>query len=705
MPLQLSRGLVKPSALMFSLSLCCALSSLVWTRPASAQGARQGADAAPRADESSIEQVSYDLYKSAQSGHVRQIGPTIAPNAPGWEHMTRGLSQWRSPTLSSSGRWVSQIEGRGGHLDFPITEEDEGLEELSIWLEPASPRQVVSLFLDEELINNISLKRRPKLYRLKLPKPLEVGEHRLRLWFRSSRVAPWGGRTAGAVGPIQFTPKGTAPSAPAQWTGEVLVDQQRWGVLYAPPVTSWRFYLVPPALASLQVSAWVGEGPASRFEVKVARDGEGEELLKSIELEPGEHQPLNLSLKSFAQTPIRLTLSATPLKKLQDPSPQLSARSSAQRKAERHMQVGWLSPKITASHPDPRALESAQLVLLWVIDGLNQDTLPLIERYAAELPTLSRFSRQAFKLPSLWVGGHDALAAHRVLLNAGGPKTLTELLSAAQVSSSLITLDEPVEAELIRGFDHIYEVTQEGAPGHVEGLGHLEEHLAIELKEASRAQRHFIYLSSSELKMNRQMKHGFKLHDERGLSLTQRRAFRQLALIDYQLMMVLSELSALGVLEQSVIALTGAPTPRAHIAQRAERSPADRAISSLEVSALLWHPRHLNSRVAIRGGHLGALSATLIQSLTHGEPSALPYDSLSAHLLSAQQLPPRAQRGQHNGAIVTRLGSYVLYEALNQPPSLRHIDERRDLERSQSHPITLRALKDSLSSARLGDGL
>lgn len=652
-----------------------------------------------------LEQVSYDLFTSAQSGHIHQIGPTISPNAPGWEYMTRkGLGQWRKPTLSSSGRWVSHIEGRGGYIDFPITEEDQGLERLSIWLEPATSRQIVSVFLDEELISNMTLHRRPKLYRLKLSKALEAGEHRLRLWFRSSRVAPWGGRTAGAVGPIQFTPKKTPHTAPAQWTGNILVDQQRWGVLYAPPPTSWRFYLTPPTQARLDLGAWVGKGPATHFEVRVARDGEPEKILSQVDLKPSEHQILKVPLADYAQTPIRLTLRAVPFAHQTNDVPLKAPKSKGKMAQAQHMQVGWLSPKITGQHPSPKTLSSVKNIVLWAIDGLNQDVLTLIQTRAEELPTLSRFLTQSYQLPSLWSGTTEASSAHDVLLFPDQEQSLTKLLHQHGILSSLITLDAPLEPKFMSSFDHIYEVTQEGVAGHIEGIKHLAEYLSLDFKDTSKQARHLIYLTSSELKTNSKIKHGFRL-PSLSKEYGERHILNQLALLDYQLMMIVSELSSLQLLDQSMLLLVGVPNPYAYVNKKSSLSAAERALRSLEVSALLWHPQHLAPNFTLHRGHLSALSSTIAQTLMLGEPSTLPYDSLSAHLLNQVQLPPQAQRSMLGPSTVTRLGDFVLYEVLNSSPSLKSTHQEKNQELSSTHPITLRVLKDALSSARLDEGL
>ena len=154
-------------------------------------------------------QVTYDLFKEAHRAHVQQVGPTLSPHSPGWSRLIEGKYKgaWQAP-VQSKGKWVSWIEGRGGVLEFPVSQTKVNLEDLLIWIEPIAPHQVVSVFLDDVLVKNISLRSKPRFYRLNLPHTLQPGEHRLRFWFRFTRPASWGGRTPAALGPIHFLPKG-----------------------------------------------------------------------------------------------------------------------------------------------------------------------------------------------------------------------------------------------------------------------------------------------------------------------------------------------------------------------------------------------------------------------------------------------------------------------------------------------------------------
>lgn len=359
-------------------------------------GARAEPHALTHADpygDSALEQVTHDLYLSAHMGHVHQTGPTIAPSAPGWERMRSDAASWRPPVLSKSGVWVAPLEGRGGSLDFPITEEDGALEELSVWLEPAAPSQIVSIFLDETLITNLSLRSKPRAYRLPLGRVLAPGEHRLRFWFRSSRPAKWGGRTPGAVGPIHLLARGGRPQAPTAWWGEILAEQQRWGALFAPPPTTWRFYLTPPAKARFSAHAWVEGTAGARFEVRAAVDGQPERVIVSRDVEPERLTLIEADLSDLGAAPLRLSLAATP-----GPMGDSRARARHERSPPT---VAWLSPRLLAPHPAPRALPSVRLALLWVIEGLKDSHLREALKHPSRYPTIARVAAQSWRMSAL----------------------------------------------------------------------------------------------------------------------------------------------------------------------------------------------------------------------------------------------------------------------------------------------------------------
>ena len=132
-----------------------------------------------------VHTLSYNainLYKQADHGHLQLIGPMLSPGAPGWKRLsssTQLSGTFREPQRLN-GKLVSWLEGRGGTITFPVSESGHQIEEMLIWIHPIASHQVVSIFVDEQLVKNLSLKNRGSLYRLALPQPLSLGEHSLR---------------------------------------------------------------------------------------------------------------------------------------------------------------------------------------------------------------------------------------------------------------------------------------------------------------------------------------------------------------------------------------------------------------------------------------------------------------------------------------------------------------------------------------------
>ncbi len=276
-------------------------------------------------------------------------------------------------------------------------------------------------------------------------------------------------------------------------------------------------------------------------------------------------------------------------------------------------------------------------------------------------------------------------------------------------------MDALPPAELTEGFDELYEPTLEGVPGHLEVIQHLGR--LLQSQRAAEGARQLIYLTSAPFRRAR-LKHGFS---GEGLEA------RTLSLIDYELAHLLSELSAQVNLSQTLIAIAGVP---AGLPKRPERSAAEeesppappeadcaRAAEGVEVAALVWSPSaalaaggepsrsSLHLERPLEGGHLSALSATLLQSLSDGAPPSWPFDSLSDYLLSGAPLPPRAHVASVGGARLTRLGDLFLYEPAARPPGLWRRGALQGGDLSVSHPMALRVLRDALSSARLSEGL
>ena len=172
------------------------------------------AEDAHHRDEHTLTYNAINLFKQADHGHLQLIGPMLSPGAPGWKRLSSStqLSGTFQEPQRLDGKVVSWLEGRGGTIHFPVSDSEPQLEEMLIWIHPIASHQVVSIFVDEQLVKNLSLKNRGHFYRLLLPKPLSLGEHSLRFYFRFTRPSPWGGRTPGAIGPLYFVPTYFHPS-------------------------------------------------------------------------------------------------------------------------------------------------------------------------------------------------------------------------------------------------------------------------------------------------------------------------------------------------------------------------------------------------------------------------------------------------------------------------------------------------------------
>lgn len=656
-----------------------------------------------QAHTNALEQVSFDLFQQASAGHVQQVGPTLSPNAPGWLRLTQrsGSGIWRPPT-ESHGRSVSWIEGRGGSIDFPITESDLGLEDLLLWLEPVASHQVVSLFIDEILIKNLPLKSKGRFYRLSLPKTLSAGEHTLRLWFRFTRPAPWGGRTAGAVGPIHFLPRGGKPSAPKKWSGQILVEQQRWGALFAPPPTTWRFYITPPHNARFTAQTYVKSKRGVRFQVEIARDTQSDEVLFSRLISPNRLTPINIDLSPYARRPVRLTLKTIESKKTGDTPPSESGSSS---------EVAWLNPQVLSLHPPPREFPPVHSVIVWSIAGLRGDLIHTSIKKHKSLSTLNQFVSESMYFPTLWSGGTQSHIGHRNFLKPlNTKKSLPQLIEESGGYVSLISSNDEFPKDLIRLFEEVYIIDAEMREmGGVSLMKQVGKQLKLHPEKP-----HFIYLSTSELRYPFRGARGFKSDERykknkrrllsRGERL-RRQYIQQMKLIDYELSLLLSSIAYQGDIKDTVIVLTGSVGQ--HLGERTAIEGSG-VPEEVEVPAVIWHSNE-SSMIGrgAHGGNVGGLAATLMSILPHVNTSEWPFESFASHLLSSMPLPLHVERASIGGVQMTRLGGLFMYEPPHKSPTLWQLrgggDPHRDL--SDTHSISLRALRDGISASRFRDGL
>jgi hypothetical protein len=648
-----------------------------------------------------LEYVSFDLFKLAPSGHVQQIGPTLSPNAPGWTQTVAGQKSniWRKPTQEDQ-QWVSWIEGRGGSLDFPITENDKSLEYLFIWIKPIASHQVVSIFLDEVLLKNISLKNYGKYYRLRLPKALLPGEHRLRFWFRFIRNAPWGGRTAAAIGPIHFFPVGVKPSHSIRLYDRILLQQRKWGALLAPHPTTWRFYMMLPQYSHFKTHVYVKSGTAVRFDLSVSTDEDGSKLLWSKVVKAGEVIPVKIDLNTYADQPVRLTL-------------QTQLEDTDQKTSE--SQVAWLDPQIISRHPAPRQLPLIRSVVIWSIAGLRNDLLQYMLAHTEQYPNLARMITQSYILPTVWTQGiTERSSYHHFLKPTHATTSFPQILTQYGIRTSLWSASAMFPNELSRLFDYAKVLEPQHKASTIHSLD-LIQSLGRELSQNPK-RSHFIYLVSQELKLPIHQSSGFEIpelltyKDSSTIKHTKnyKNYLKQSIVVDYLFAQLLSTLHQNQRLKDTAIILMGS------VGQRFKENRELNGIGmpeEVQVPVCIWHPHlKIDTKITHYGGSVGALAATLLESLISSDPLpdyTWPYESLAPFILQDEAMPLKVERSISNGVKITRLGKFFMYERPHQTPILWNLNDPKHSWKnlSQLRPITLRTLRDGISVSDLRDGL
>ena len=684
-----------------------------------------------------VEMISYtaiNLYDLADRGHLQLTGPTLSPGAPGWRRLssrTQLSGAFRAPE-TLRGKTVSWIEGKGGKISFPYSGGEQKLDELLIWLHPVASHQVVSIFLDEVLLENLSLKSKGRYYRLSLPKPLSQGEHVLRLYFRFTRPAIWGGRTPGAIGPLSFVPKGQKGQAPERWAGQVMHEQQLWGALFAPPPSSWRFFFFPPEHSSFKAHLYVPPfAPTTKFQVVVSTDSTPDRLLAEVVCKAGERlkpqsQELLVDLNDYQGQAIQLTLKTETV----GPHPQKKHRPASSHRSSAN--IGWLNPRIDARYPMPRELPQVKRLIVWVIDGFNLERTFLNPDHLLGLPSIKFLMERSIKFSRLWSDNLASQGGQHLLLQ---PPHVKESLPSqlkriggytsyiGSISNPVPDLDVPFMSKEFVDEGELEEHPHKALLMKVQQMSRLGQHLHDHQRFAQKHTPELIYIHSPQDHLPRS-RYPFELTsleqswlDLSARSASEKRLMRlylaHLKEIDYTLAQLLSEVSLEGLETSTAILLVGSTgTPGKVISP----SPA-KLKAHIETSALLYHPqiRKDLSSFPIDGAPISALHDTLSALLLSDQQFIKTEGwtgSLAPFYLGKVPLPPlvsRAQRGTH---LLTRIRDFYLFEPSHGTPRLwyhpldhhtKHSSELADL--SQSHPILLRTLRDGLGVSPLVEGL
>ncbi|MAD60009.1 MAG: hypothetical protein CMH49_00665 [Myxococcales bacterium] len=691
-------------------------------------------------DGQSLSYTAIDLYRYADRGHLQQVGPMLSPGAPGWGRHSNStqLSRAFRPPQKHKGKLVSWIEGRGGTIYFPISETESQLDELLIWLQPIAAHQVVSIFVDEILIKNLSLQSKGRYYRLSLPKPLSQGEHSLRLYFRYTRNASWGGRTPGAIGPLSFVPKGQREQILDQWTGEIIHEHSKWGGLFAPPPCTWRFYLIPPEHADFKTTVYLPPlMPKTRFQVYVASDDRSDEILYDEVLGDPKSKlaiskDLKISLAAYVGKAVRLTLKT---QELDHPH----SSSSSQHKADR--QTAWLIPRIDSLYPAPKDIPPIKRLIIWALDGIKLDPLMYTPRLREAFPSLKLLMDHGINFSRVWSKELDQREGHQLLLSpTPNQESLLASLNRLSGWSAYIGSTTHEQPQLDTRFDsteyvdpqELDEHPYRGALMYVQQMSklgkllqeraNLEAQLRLKGKEHS-SKPELIYIHSPILLNNRKRSpfslsrveknwiESFKLSS----SLFKRTLgrFTQLKEIDYSLAQLMSELALSGLNKDTAILITGT----AGLSWRFSTPKPKNLMQDTETSAILYHP-NLNpfSPYLLDRAHLSALSDTLASFLI---TNALSFEqlsqkrgSLAPYILNKKSLPAFVDQAQKGNHFIVRMSDYYLFERpIGQPTLWRFsladsiIPNQKIEDLSTQAPILLRTLRDGIGISPLIEGL
>lgn len=684
--------------------------------------------------------TAIDLYRYADRGHLQQVGPMLSPGAPGWGRHSNStqLSGAFRPPETYKGKVVSWIEGRGGTIYFPISASENQLDELLIWLQPIAAHQVVSIFVDEVLIKNLSLSAKGKYYRLSLPEPLSQGEHSLRLYFRFTRNASWGGRTPGAIGPLSFVPKGQSEQILDQWTGEIIHEQRKLGGLFAPPPCTWRFYFIPPKNSEFKASLY--QPPLktkTRFQVYLASDDQPDKIVYDETLgdprsKTAQAKDIRISLAKYAGQAIRLTLKT---EKLDQTS------STATKSYKTNRQSAWLSPRIDSLYPAPQEFPQIKRLIIWALDGLKLDTLMYKAKMKEAFPSIQFLMNHGINFSRVWSKEPEQRAGHQLLL-APTPHqdSLLAILNRLSGWSAYIGSTTHEKPKFDTRFDsneyvdpqELDEHPYRGALMYVQQMSKLgnllQERANLEAQRKMKGQDsslkpELIYIHSPKLfesrhrspfslsQIEKNWLDSFKLNPN--LAKRTLSDFTQLKEIDYSLAQLLSELALSGLSDDTAILLTGING----LSGRYNIPSPKTLMQDSETSAILYHPQlAFSTPYVLDHAHLSALSDTIASFMM---PNALSFEqiaqqrgSLASYILNQEPLPAFVDQAHKANHLIVRMSDYYLFERpIGQPTLWRFsiadsIIPNQEIEDLSSRaPILLRTLRDGINISPLIEGL
>ncbi|ACY16666.1 sulfatase-like hydrolase/transferase [Haliangium ochraceum] len=384
------------------------------------------------------------------------------------------------------GRRAALVDGLAGELYLPLGEalaaEDaaaQGGAEGSLWLSidarAAKPEQLVSVFLNERRLGDISMPKASwQRYQIEIPAGVAIaGENKLRFYFRHTDELPGlpeGARSAAAIARIGVGPK-RAPEGPVLVAGPAVRGGKRLDALQVAQRARLSYYVqVPEGAASLGFAyagpaaagagageegdegdegdegerAGDGEASGVAMSVSVTREGQAPALLWQGRGRGAGWAQATASLAEYAGEIVRLDFSSAGAAAWGRPELRVAAAAQAERAEQ--------------------ALARADHVLVWVVSALRGDR---VHGSAVPTPGFGHLAERGVDFTQARTSSPVAGPAHVAMLQGrahqghslpAGGSTLAERMRHAGYFTGLISGNGFVndEAGFARGFT-VYE--------------------------------------------------------------------------------------------------------------------------------------------------------------------------------------------------------------------------------------------------------
>lgn len=275
------------------------------------------------------------------------------------------------------GSLAALVDGLAGELFVPIDDDPGGIARepgggiaIELELRPATPTQLVSVFLNEQKLGDVAMTGTAwKTYRIVAPaNVVKPGENKLRFYFRDAGDLG-GERSAAAFRRIRFGGAGGEPARASaiERAGKILSGFETRG-----PARLSFHVMVPESEPALVLAvAAAGQDAAAELAVHVASGERGEHHATAWSARVGAAwQTARIDLAEYAGDIVRIDLTG----------------SAA---------AAWGRPVITrAAAPAPAVAQRrfADHVIVWSIAALRADRLGAD---AAHMPALARFAARA----------------------------------------------------------------------------------------------------------------------------------------------------------------------------------------------------------------------------------------------------------------------------------------------------------------------